>query len=286
MAFKPAARRNAKLRLAITGPAGSGKTYTAIMIAKLLNARVAVADSERGSAEKYARPAGKPEGPGAWDFDHDQVTGGPHEFRSKILEAAQAGYPVLVVDSYSHSWMGALETIDKLGGWVKGGKVISPAIARLVDAILTYPGHVVATMRSVTDNVIEQNDKGRATIRKVGMKSVARDGTDYEFDVILDLTTDGGIAVTKTRCSALAGKVFSRDEDVPKIVDALKGWLDEGAPLTPREALAEKIRFASTSADLQALLPELKSLEREDQVALKPVYLGRKDEIADTEGLE
>lgn len=286
MAFKPAARRNAKLRLAITGPAGSGKTYTAIMIAKALNPRVAVADSERGSAEKYARPAGAPEGPGAWDFDHDQVTGGPHEFRSKILEAAHAGYPVLVVDSYSHSWMGALETIDKLGGWVKGGKVISPAIARLVDAILTYPGHVVATMRSVTDNVIEQNDKGRATIRKVGMKSVARDGTDYEFDVILDLTTDGGIAVTKTRCSALAGKVFSRDEDVPKIVDALKAWLDEGAPLTPREALAEKIRFASTSADLQALLPDLKSLEREDQVALKPVYLARKDEIADTEGLE
>lgn len=52
--FQPATKRQAKLRLALDGPSGSGKTYSALAIAAALGERIALIDTEHGSASKYA----------------------------------------------------------------------------------------------------------------------------------------------------------------------------------------------------------------------------------------
>lgn len=278
MSFKKAERKNAKMRLALSGPAGSGKTYSALLMAKEFGKKIAVMDSERGSASLYVGAPGIPE------FDVCELEEkNLQEYREKIREAAEAGYDVLVIDSYSHSWTGALDQIDKMGGWVKGGKVISPLVAKVVDDILSYPGHVIATMRSKAEHVIEKDERtGKATMRKVGMATVARDGTDYEFSVMLDLSLDGGVTVSKTRCSALTGNVYTR-EDMGKIAATLHKWISEGVALTPRDLLADKIRFAKGDAELAALLPALKELSEEDRAALKPIYVARKAEFQEAE---
>jgi len=56
MVFKRATKEQAKLRMGIIGPAGSGKTYTALLTARNLvpDGKIAVLDTERGSASKYA----------------------------------------------------------------------------------------------------------------------------------------------------------------------------------------------------------------------------------------
>jgi hypothetical protein len=271
MSFKKAERKNAKLRLALSGTAGAGKTYSGLLLAKEFGQKIAVLDSERGSASLYADLV---------PFDVCELEEkNPQEYLEKIKEAASLGYDVLVVDSYSHSWIGALEVIDRMGGWVKGGKVVSPMVAKIVDAILSYPGHVIATMRSKAEHVIEKDDKtGRTTMKKVGMATVARDGTDYEFSVMLDLTVEGVVTVSKTRCSALAGGVYTREE-IPKIARTLKAWLSEGAAVSPRDALAERIRFVQSDAELQALIPEIQALSPEDRQVLKPVFVARKAEF-------
>lgn len=269
MTFKPAQRKNAKLRLALSGTAGAGKTYSALLIAKEFGSRIAVMDSERGSASLYADLV---------PFDVCELEEkNLQEYLAKIREAAAAGYEVLVIDSYSHSWVGALEAIDRAGGWTKGGKTISPLVAKLVDAILSYPGHVIATMRSKADFAIEVVD-GRARMKKMGMATVAREGTDFEFSVMLELNTDGGLTVSKSRCPALIGGVYSR-EDVTKIARTLKAWLGEGAALTPREELAQRIKFAQSPEDLTALIPQLKTLPPEDLATLKSTYAARKAEL-------
>jgi len=51
--FHKAERKKGKLRLAIAGPAGSGKTYSALLIALGLGGRIAMIDTERGSGELY-----------------------------------------------------------------------------------------------------------------------------------------------------------------------------------------------------------------------------------------
>src|ERR1051326_6849372 len=54
--FTRAVKTDAKLRLALAGPPGSGKTFTALSLAHALadGQGVAVIDTEHGSASKYA----------------------------------------------------------------------------------------------------------------------------------------------------------------------------------------------------------------------------------------
>lgn len=271
--FKKAERKNAKLRLALSGTAGAGKTYSALLIAKEFGTKIAVMDSERGSASLYADLV---------EFDVCELEErNVQTYLDAIQNAAAAGYDTLVIDSYSHSWIGALETVDKMGGskFSNGWKVVSPLVTKLVDSILSYPGHVIATMRSKADYAIEMQN-GKAIPRKLGLATVARDGTDYEFSVMLDLTTEGSVTVSKTRCSALAGGIYSR-EDIPKIAQTIKTWLGSGAPVSARDAFADRIRFANSNEALTALVPELQQLSAEDRAALKPVFLARKQEFAE-----
>jgi hypothetical protein len=275
MAFgKLAERKNARLRLALSGTAGSGKTYSALLIAKEFGSKIGLMDSERGAAEKYAGAPGIPP-----FYPEVLEEKNVQEYIEKIKLAAEAGIDVLIIDSYSHSWLGALETVDKMGGskFSNGWKVVSPLVTKLVDSILSYPGHVIATMRSKAEYALETVN-GKAVPKKIGMATVARDGTDYEFDVMLDLTVEGGVSVSKTRCSALTGGIYTR-EDIPKIAKTLKTWLSEGAPVSPRDAMAERIRFAQTEADLAALLPDLAKLSDADKIDLRAVYAARKAEF-------
>ena len=50
MKFTKATKAQSKLRAAIFGPSGAGKTYTSLRIAKGMGGNVAVVDTERGSA--------------------------------------------------------------------------------------------------------------------------------------------------------------------------------------------------------------------------------------------
>ena len=52
--YRKAERRKAKLRLAITGPAGSGKTYSALLVAFGIGGKIALLDTENGSGDLYS----------------------------------------------------------------------------------------------------------------------------------------------------------------------------------------------------------------------------------------
>lgn len=298
MAFAPAQRRASKLRLALTGPAGAGKTYTMLQILALLipNARVAVIDSESGSASKYARIRGKPvatremiiAGKGYWDFGTESLTKkDPDSYVLKIREAAAEGISLLGIDSLTHSWIEALEMIGRGGGWARAGKDISPKVAKIIDSILNYPGHVVTTIRAKSEVAIEKDEKtGRTTVRKVGMGAVAREGTEFEFDVILDLAVDGVITVTKSRCGAFLpmNATFQR-EDIFSIVASLREWLDEGTPLTPCELMEQRIAAAPNLPALTEMKPEIKALagtvDGVEVDSLRKAFAARKKTLID-----
>lgn len=242
--FSKATRRKAKARVALVGPSGSGKTYTALIIARGLvgpEGRIAVIDTERASASKYAGDVAEFD---ALDLDHHA----PKEYVAAIQDAAREGYDCLVIDSLSHAWSGrggALEQVDQAAKRSQGNSYVAwrdvtPQHNALVDAILTFPGHVVVTMRAKTEYVLETGKNGKQTPRKVGMAPIQRDGMEYEFDVVADLDLDHNLIVSKSRCSALADAVVTRPD--AKIAEVLRRWLDDGevAPsATPKpDALA------------------------------------------------
>lgn len=234
--FKKAVKTESKLRMAIDGPSGSGKTYTALTLATALanGHGVAVIDTERGSASKYSDLFG---------FDvcelgrdpKDLKPFHPEKYISAISEAS--GYDVLVIDSLSHAWSGKggiLECVDEIAKRAKSGNKFTawsegtPLQNRLIDAILAFPGHVIATMRSKTEYVTETNDRGKAAPRKVGTAPVQRDGVEYEFDIVADMTLDNEMLVSKSRCPALTGAVISKP--TAAVADTLKAWMKGEKP--------------------------------------------------------
>ncbi len=236
--FQKATKKQAFLRAALIGPSGSGKTLTALKIAEGLGDRIALIDTERGSASKYA---GEPDVP---DFDTLQLCAyHPRNYVEAIHAAEGAGYQVLIIDSLSHAWNGpggALELVDQIakrsqsGNSFSGWREVTPLHNALVDAILSAKLHVIATMRAKTEYVQERDERGRTVIRKVGLAPVQRDGMEYEFDLVGDLTLDHDLIVSKTRCRTLDGAVVKmpgRD-----VAATLKGWLSDGAPNAPRPA--------------------------------------------------
>ena len=148
--FKKAEKSKSLLRAAMFGPSGAGKTYSALAIATGIAAeiksRIALIDTERGSAAKYADK---------FDFDTVDLTAPKLENYSQLFgEAAKAGYKVLVIDSLSHGWQELLEEIEALAKAKYGGNTFrawgegTPKHREFVDALLRFPGHVIATMRS------------------------------------------------------------------------------------------------------------------------------------------
>jgi nucleoside-triphosphatase THEP1 len=229
MGFKKATKAAAKLRLGLIGPAGSGKTMTALRIAHGLGGRVAVIDTERGSASLYSGEHGL-------DFDVLELeTYEAEKFIQAIAQAEQAGYDVLIIDSLSHAWAGKggiLEFVDKAakrsgGGSFSGWRDATPLHNQLVDAILGAKLHIICTLRSKVEHVIEQVN-GRTQVRKVGLQPVQRDGLEYEFTVVGDVTQDHELIVTKTRAAWLKDQIIR--EAGEELGKQLAAWLNDGLP--------------------------------------------------------
>lgn len=238
MKFVKATRRTAKARMALIGPSGSGKTMTALFAALGLvgrAGRVAVLDTERGSASKYA---GDPDIP---EFDSCELTTfSPLTYVEAIREAGRQGYDAVIVDSLSHAWIGkegALELVDRASKRAKSSfmawREVTPMHNELVDGLVQAPMHVIVTMRSKTEYVIDDDERGKKVPRRVGIGPVQRDGLEYEFDVVGDMDLDNTLVVTKTRCRSLGGAVIRKP--TLELGLRLAAWLEQGEPVPTAE---------------------------------------------------
>jgi hypothetical protein len=235
--FTKATKYESKLRLALIGPAGSGKTYTALNIGQHLgdNPKIALMDTEHGSASKYANL-----------FEFDAVAPdsfSPTVYMDVIKAAEQGGYDVLILDSLSHAWAGKdgiLEFVDRetarsrsRNAFSEGWRKASPLHNQLIDALLAADLHLIVTMRSKMAYELQENEKGKKVPVKIGLQPIQRDGMEYEFDVIGDLDQDNNLVVGKTRCPALAEQVYPKAGK--DIADVLNAWLvGEKPPERPK----------------------------------------------------
>lgn len=234
--IRKATRKMARLRLAICGPAGSGKTYSALLVAKGLGGRILLIDTEEGSGELYAGAPGIP------DYDYLGLSRpySPDRYLAALQMAADAGYAIAIVDSVSHAWVGtggvldmhdlaakAQRTENRFTAW----REVTPEHNKLVDGLLQAPCHVIACMRSKTQYEIVDGKP-----QKVGMAPVQREGIDYEFTVVFDMTQNGHVAsASKDRTSIFDGKPHVPSEKTGR---ALASWLSGGdAEQTKRVAM-------------------------------------------------
>lgn len=281
--FKPATRKKLKLRMALCGPSGSGKTYSALRFAAGLanGGRIAVIDTEHRSASKYLgeSPDGTP-----WQFDVCEIVHfAPTTYTQVIKEAGAAGYDVLVIDGLSQAWEGlggALDQVDKKsdngGNSFTAWRDVTPQHRQLIETILACPCHVIATMRTkmeyvLEDQVDQKTGKTKKVPRKVGMAPIQRAGMEYEFDVVGDLDLDHVFKVTKTRCPAIDGATIVRPN--AGFMDELRRWLDHGT-----EAV-EPVAATEAAATEETMNPAHKMLDEALDRASQPCSQEHKDRI-------
>lgn len=244
MQFKKAKRESLYGRIALCGPSGSGKTFSALKLASTLGNKIAVIDTEYGSASRYAD---------RFQFDVLELDEhSPLKYVNAIDVAEANGYDVIVVDSLSHAWAGqdgALELADKETARSKSGnsyvawRNVTPLHNKLVNRILSCEAHVICTMRTKTEYSQERNDQGRTVIKKVGLAPIQRAGIEYEFDIVADIDIDHNFIVSKSRFDEVSDMVVNKIDEKHCLL--IKNALSGGGDAPPRARLIGQSSFVS-----------------------------------------
>ncbi|MEX1216502.1 AAA family ATPase, partial [Saccharospirillum sp.] len=175
--FRPAVRENVGLLIGLAGASGSGKTYTAMRLAKGIcgDKPFAVIDTEAGRAKHYAD---------AFRFDHGDLKPpfSPLAYAEAIRAADEAGYPVIVVDSVSHEHAGDGGLLDmheaelermagddwkkreavKMAAWIKP----KAGHKRFVSKLLQVRAHLILCFRAEEKIEMVRGETGRMEVRK------------------------------------------------------------------------------------------------------------------------
>lgn len=258
MQLRQSERKQAKIKMALQGSAGSGKTYSSLLLAKGLTngdfSRVAIIDTENGSADLYAHL-------GNYNVLSLKPPFTPQQYVDAITMCEDAGMEVIILDSISQCWDYLLDYHSSLAGnsftnWAK----IKPSEKKFVDKILQSNAHIIATMRTKQDYVLNQKD-GKMVPEKVGLKAVQRDGLDYEFTLVFDVDIKHFATASKDRTELFMGKPeFNISENTGKLI---LDWCTQGVDqpienatskieLTEKEVF-EHIQMCNSVAELVSL---------------------------------
>jgi len=227
--FEKATKQKSKLRMALYGPSGSGKTYSALSIASGLGQKIAVIDTEYGSASKYAD---------LFDFDVCELPNTAIDTYIKAIDFASSQYDVIIIDSLTHAWQSLLDAVDKIAktkyrgnswsAWSDG----TPQQRKLVDSLVRCQSHIIATMRAKTEWITQTNDKGRSAPMRVGLAPEQGKGIEYEFDFLASITPEHTLSFEKSRAHEFQDRIIEKPSKI--LGEELIAWLNAGTQATPK----------------------------------------------------
>ena len=266
MQLRKSSKKQAKIKLAIQGCSGSGKTFSSLQLAYGLCgnwSKIAVIDSENNSADLYAYLG---------DYNVLPLDGiyTPETYIEAIRICEQAGMEVIIIDSMSLCWDYLLEFHSSLPGnsftnWQK----VTPRMNSLMQVILQSNCHIISTMRCKQDYVLSEKN-GKMVPEKVGLKAVMRDGIDYEYTIVFDVNMKHQATTSKDRTNLFVNKPeFIITPDTGK---AILDWCNDGITI---EMVIERIQSAQTVkelGDIYGSYPEWR-----DQ--LLQYYMQKKEEL-------
>jgi hypothetical protein len=233
--FRKAVRQAAKLRMAITGPAGSGKTASALLVAHGLCGdweKIGLIDTEHSSGELYVNQKIGETTIGQYNVMVLEPPFHPQKYIEALKMAEEAGLEVVILDSLSHAWAGSGGILDihltatqaqKHPNSFTAWREVTPIQEKLIESILQSRIHVIATMRSKMSYILAE-DGGKQAPKKVGLAPIQRDSTEYEFTVVMDLSIDHVATVTKDRTNLFGSENFKPTvETGQRLLTWLKG---------------------------------------------------------------
>ena len=229
MQLQKATRTKAKMKLALQGPSGSGKSIGALLIAFGLCGnwnKIAVIDTENSSANLYAHLG---------DYNTVSIASpfSPEKYIQAIKLCEDSNMEVIIMDSVSHEWDGAggiLDIHSNMAGnsFTNWGKVGQRHNA-FVQTMLQSSCHIIGTIRSKQDYILNEKN-GKMVPEKVGLKAIQRDGLDYEFTIVLDIDSKHNAVTSKDRTSLFINEPeFRISVETGKRINE---WCNQGEDIT------------------------------------------------------
>jgi DNA polymerase III delta prime subunit len=236
--FQKATKENIKLRMALYGPPGCGKTYTALQLASCLGKRIGLIDTEHGSSRKYGN---------LFNFEVLELSKfGPSQYYNAIESAEESGFDYLIIDSLSHAWYAEL---DSVGSDVRNWAKIRPIERQLWDKIISSSCHIIATMRSKIEyeyGATEISGKQKMTsVRKIGTAPIQKEGSEYELDICGLLDDQNTLMISKSRCPEINNGIYPKPGK--KFAEIVQNWLNDtsspsqAATVAPRDIVIPNV---------------------------------------------
>lgn len=231
LTLRKAERKQAKLRISLSGVPGSGKTYSALLLARGMASawnKVALIDTENRRGDLYSDL-------GDYNILTLENPFSPERYIEAIEACENAGIEVIVIDSMSHEWdgKGGLLESNELtaatrfkGNTWAAWSISKPRHQKFIERIIQSPCHIIGTMRSKIETA--QDDKGK--VRKIGMKDIQKDDTAYEMTIVFNIERSGHYAIAEKDNTHLFD---TRDPFVITVADgeAIKEWNLTGAKI-------------------------------------------------------
>ena len=222
--FEKATKENIKLRMALYGPPGCGKTYTALQLASCLGKRIGLIDTEHGSSRKYGN---------LFNFEVLELSKfGPSQYYNAIESAEESGFDYLIIDSLSHAWYAEL---DAVGSDVRNWAKIRPIERQLWDKIISSSCHIIATMRSKIEyeyGAAEISGKQKITsVRKIGTAPIQKEGSEYELDICGLLDDQNTLMISKSRCPEISSGIYPKPGK--QFAQIVQKWMNDTSSPSP-----------------------------------------------------
>jgi hypothetical protein len=287
MEIRKSQRRQAKARIALIAPSGAGKTLSSLLIAHGLVGdwgKIGFLDTENGSGELYTGFRIGSTTVGEYLYGRIESPFTVPKYLDGIAALEDAGCEAVIIDSLSHAWAGEGGLLDKQGKLadMKGNsytawRTVTPEHNRLVERMLQSSAHILACVRAKTEYVQEKDDKGKTTVRKVGMAPVQRDGLEYEFTLVFDLDIHHVASASKDRTGLFDGQLFT---PAPATGRTLREWLESAVPAVDASPVLERIHGAGTLEELAKILPEAQAVQDVSAKAqIRAAYATRKSQL-------
>lgn len=259
--MEAAVRSQTKIKLALSGTSGSGKTLSALLLGfglvKAANPtlsdadvwrKICVIDTENRSASLYEGYRLGGFTVGTFNKINLNAPFSPQNYVEAIDVAERGGIEFLVIDSLSHAWQGEGGLLDiqgavtkRVGNTYTAWREVTPMHNRLVDKIMQCDMHVCMNMRSKTEYVLEDDDRGRKVPKKVGMAPVFRDGIEFETTIFFEVAQDHSVNASKDRTGMFDQQYFVITPDTGK---KIWGWLSTAEPEDTQPVAAPEITEA------------------------------------------
>lgn len=272
MAFqvKKATREKIYVKLALMAPSGGGKTYGSLRLATGMaqeieketgkQARILLANTEAKRGYYYANEF-------SYDIVDIEAPHNPEKYVELIEFAVSEKYDILILDSSSHEWEGkggCLELQQQAGGTYQAWSKVTPRHNKFINAIADSPIHIIATMRGKDQYEMIKDEKGKASVQKLGVGAKQRDGFEYEFTCTFLIDQKTNMAtVQKDNTHIFENETATLLSEAYGV--KIMQWANSGEGYTP-VARKEETEMASSSED------ELKEIKK--QIVARCVELG------------